>query len=116
MKVIHKKNYSIIKLEPVTVYDGHIDFKNEVKKLILENKDVVLDFSQINYINSAFIGALATLDIFAKSKNRNMYICNISPIIEKTFKITQLDKIFNFISSVKAAIKKLESTSSNSHT
>ena len=62
----------------------------------LENrKSVLLNFADVEFLSSAALGKLITLDRKVKSHKGRMKLSNIRPEILEVFKITKLDKVFD---------------------
>ncbi len=58
-------------------------------------KKIVLDFSLVEYLSSAALGKLITLDKKAKAAKSKLRLCCIRPEIYEVFEITRLNKIFD---------------------
>jgi anti-sigma B factor antagonist len=62
----------------------------------LENrKSVLLNFSGVEFLSSAALGKLITLDRKVKSHKGRMKLSNIRPEILEVFQITKLNKVFD---------------------
>jgi len=57
-------------------------------------KKVVLDFANVEYLSSAALGKLITLDKKVKADKGELRLCTIRKDILEVFKITRLDKLF----------------------
>ena len=57
-------------------------------------KKLVLDFSNVEYLSSAALGKLITLDKKVKAATGELRLCSIRKDILEVFKITRLDKLF----------------------
>ena len=70
-------------------------------KLIVENelnsgnKNIALNFSKLNSINSAGLGVLIGILNKVKSSDGNLKLININDRIMNIFRITKLDQIFD---------------------
>lgn len=62
--------------------------------LLSDSKKVLLDFANVGYLSSAFLGMLITFDKRAKAESCHMHMCNLRPDILEIFQITRLDKLF----------------------
>lgn len=67
-------------------------------------KKLVLNFEKVEYLSSAALGKLITLEKKTKAQAGRMKLCNIKPGILEVFKITRLDKMFDIQSSEEAAV------------
>lgn len=61
-----------------------------------ENREkLVLNFSTVDFLSSAALGKLITLDKKVKAKKGKLKLCNIRPEIYEVFAITRLDRLFD---------------------
>ena len=78
---------------------GEIDMSNvkEIKDKILELKlsEIILDFKDVTYLDSAGIGMLISLHKTAQLKSGSLEIINIENKIKKLFEMVGLNKILN---------------------
>lgn len=58
-------------------------------------RKIVLDFTLVEYLSSAALGKLITMDKKAKAAKSKLRLCGIRPEIYEVFAITRLDKIFD---------------------
>ena len=83
-------------------FNGEIDISNaaELKETLYNevdknrDKDVKLDFTDLNYIDSTGLGILVGILKRVKDANKEIYIFNIKNNVKKLFVITGLDKVF----------------------
>ncbi len=68
----------------------------ELFRLVDENKreKMVLNFSNVEFLSSAALGKLVTLERKVKAIHGKLILCGISKSIQEVFKITKLDRIF----------------------
>ena len=57
-------------------------------------KKILLDFKNVDYLSSAALGKLITLNKKATTSGGKLVLCNIRPEIKEVFEITKLDKFF----------------------
>lgn len=55
---------------------------------------IVLDFTNVEYLSSAALGKLITMDKKVKAASGKLRLCSIRSDILEVFKITRLDKLF----------------------
>lgn len=69
---------------------------NQLFALVDEDhrQKIVLDFSNVEYLSSAALGKLITMDKKVKSAGGKLRFCTIRADILEVFKITRLDKLF----------------------
>lgn len=71
------------------------DFRENLFQAIGDCKeDIVLDCSELSYIDSMGLGIMVAALKRAKQNDSNVRIINPKPNVKKLFKITGLDKVF----------------------
>ena len=68
--------------------------KGTVKPLFSESKRVVLDLTDVNYLDSSALGAIAALYVSAKLANRQLKLIYSNEILKELFSIMRLDQLF----------------------
>jgi anti-sigma B factor antagonist len=58
-------------------------------------KKLVLNFSSVDFLSSAALGKLITLDKKTKARGGMLKLCNIRPEIYEVFAITRLNRLFD---------------------
>lgn len=58
-------------------------------------KAILLDFSNVEFLSSAALGKLITLDRKVKTHKGRLKMCSIRPEIYEVFQITKLNKVFD---------------------
>ncbi|MCA9076537.1 MAG: STAS domain-containing protein [Planctomycetaceae bacterium] len=58
-------------------------------------KKIILDFSNVEYLSSAALGKLITMDKKVKSTGGKLRLCSIRPDIYEVFAITKLNQVFD---------------------
>jgi anti-sigma B factor antagonist len=61
----------------------------------LNRKSILLNFTGVEFLSSAALGKLITLDRKVKAAKGRMKMCNIRPEIFEVFQITKLNKVFD---------------------
>jgi anti-sigma B factor antagonist len=83
-----------------------------VTKFIAENcpQKMVVDFQQVRFFTSQTLGLL--MDIWRRLKDYDgrVVISGINPQLHRVFKITNLDKIFEFFPDRQSALKDITTT------
>ena len=57
-------------------------------------KRLLLNFGNVEYMSSAALGKLITLNKKVQASGGKLVLCNIDPQIREVFEITKLDKLF----------------------
>ena len=70
---------------------------NELFQLVEQEQrgKLVLNFSKVDFLSSAALGKLITLNKKVKSRSGKLKLCNIRPEIYEVFAITKLNKLFD---------------------
>ena len=66
---------------------------------------IVLDFSNVEYLSSAALGKLITLDKKVKATRGKLRLCSIRPDIYEVFAITKLNKLFEIHENQEKALE-----------
>jgi anti-sigma B factor antagonist len=68
-------------------------------------KKIILDFSNVEYLSSAALGKLITMDKKVKAAKGKLRLCCIRPEIKEVFEITRLDRIFDIRTTQEQALE-----------
>lgn len=70
---------------------------NQLFGLVEEDgrKKIILDFSNVEYLSSAALGKLITMDQKVRAAQGKLRLCCICPEIYEVFTITRLNKLFS---------------------
>ncbi|MCA9116371.1 MAG: STAS domain-containing protein [Planctomycetaceae bacterium] len=70
---------------------------NQLFALVDEDgrKKIVIDFTNVEYLSSAALGKLITMDKKVKEARAKLRLCSIRPEIYEVFAITKLNKLFS---------------------
>jgi anti-sigma B factor antagonist len=70
-------------------------------------RKIVLDFTNVEYLSSAALGQLITLEKKVKAAKGKLRLCNIRPDIYEVFVITRLNKLFDIRDTQEQALEGL---------
>jgi len=68
-------------------------------------RKLLLNFGNVEYLSSAALGKLITLNKKLQGAGGRLILCNIDPQIYEVFEITKLDKLFNIQKEEQAALQ-----------
>lgn len=67
-----------------------------------ERSSILVDMSQVEFIDSASLMVITTAFREAQSMGRRFSICSLSPSVAIIFELTQLDKVFEIFENRRA--------------
>jgi len=102
-----KEDVIILRLKGKLIYDTEEDVNLAFQELLNQEKSVLLDVSELNYINSSGLGIFISLLKDIKRIGKRLVIVNPSPEVKVLFEITSLDKMFDTVRSVDEALELL---------
>jgi len=65
-----------------------------VRDLVPNRKRVVLDLTNVDYIDSSGLGALVNMFMHARRENCDLELTNQKPRVRDLFRVSRLDKVF----------------------
>jgi anti-sigma B factor antagonist len=68
-------------------------------------KNIVLDFTNVEYLSSAALGKLLIMEKKVKAVNGKLRLCSIRPEIYEVFAITKLNKLFKILPDQETALE-----------
>ena len=88
-------HYLIELIGDLDIYNNK-KFKEKLADIYEElDKDLVVDCSQLEYIDSTGLGSFISLLKLTRDEEKEITVKNLKKNIKKVFKITDLDKLFN---------------------
>lgn len=66
--------------------------RDTARNLIAENKRLVLDLSDVSYLDSSGLGMIVGVYISAKKARCQLKLINLSPRVKEIFTLTRLDE------------------------
>jgi anti-sigma B factor antagonist len=70
-----------------------------------QRRNLLLNFGNVEYLSSAALGKLITLNKKVQAAKGKLVLCNIAPEILEVFEITKLDKFFKIEREEQAALQ-----------
>jgi anti-sigma B factor antagonist len=68
-------------------------------------RKILLNFGNVEYLSSAALGKLITLNRKVQEAKGRLILCNIDPQIYEVFEITKLDRLFNIQKEEQTALQ-----------
>ena len=66
-----------------------------VRGIISNSKSVVLDFTNVSYMDSSGLGALVGLYVSAQNQHGGLKVVNVNQRLRDLFRLTKLDSVFD---------------------
>jgi anti-sigma B factor antagonist len=67
------------------------------------SRSLIIDFSNVPYVDSAGIGALVGAYVTRQNSGRNLALVGVSERVRNALKVTRVEQFFRFFDSVNAA-------------
>lgn len=84
-------------------------FKTQISDLIGENqKFIILDFSQIDFIDSNGLGSLVSILKLLTSLQGRIVICAAKDSVKRVFNLTRLDQVIPLLPSLEEGLQFLQ--------
>jgi anti-anti-sigma factor len=85
---------TVVRLSGNLTRDAATTFKEQVKALIPQTKRLVLDLSQVVYMDSSGLGAVVSVYITAKRAGCDLQLVNLSKRVRELLGLTNLLSVF----------------------
>ncbi len=84
------------------------ELTNLMDTLESKDKDVVLNFGAVSFVNSSNIAKLLRLRKQMIAKKRRLVLCDVNTQVWGVFLMTGLDKIFEFTKDISTALTSIQ--------
>ena len=102
---------TIISLDAAAISTSGIDPIAQALREIIDQqhpKKVAIDFSRVRFLSSMMLGLLVDTWRRMKEYGGRIQICGIDPQLMRVFRITHLDKIFEFSGDLDSALEAMK--------
>jgi len=92
---------------------GEVEKIAETLRELIKDQDIcnmVVDFSKVSFFSSQMLGLLVDIWRRIKDKGGTLLISGINPQLTRVFRITHLDKLFDFHETMEAAVSSLHTS------
>lgn len=81
-----------------------IQFKEDMRAETEGGPDrIILDLSAVNFIDSSGLGAIVA-SMKQLGANRKLDLAGLTPVVDKVFRLTRMDTVFNLFASLDDAL------------
>ncbi len=115
LRIRSVEDVTVVCFEESSILDTQLihDIAHELDQLIeaANSKKLVLDFTEVQFFSSSALGILVTLSKKMTEIKGELVVCALAAELRKVFKITSLDKLFDFADDEDQALRMLGVTS-----
>jgi len=94
LRISTKQDATVVQCIGKLTVDVSRDFKGEVKGLIPQAKRLVIDLTELTYMDSSGIGAIVGLYVSAKAANCEFQLINFNQRVRELLGMTHLLSVF----------------------
>jgi anti-sigma B factor antagonist len=91
----------VLRLDGALVMPTVFGFQSTVRADI--SRSLIIDFTNVSYVDSAGIGALVGAYVTRQNGGRSLALVGVSERIHNALKVTRVEQFFRFFDSVSAA-------------
>jgi anti-sigma B factor antagonist len=95
-----KEGQRILRLTGPLVLTTLFDFQSKVRTDT--SRTLMLDFTNVPYVDSAGIGALVGAYVTHQKDGRSLYLIGVSQRVQDALQVTRVKQFFHFVDSVAA--------------
>ena len=99
-----KEKYQVFKLIGDVDLSNSKNVKNAVIDVVKSGKDVIVDFSELNYIDSSGMASLVEIFNESKATGSQFFIAGAQGSPKQVLQLTRLDTVFSVRDSVEKII------------
>jgi anti-sigma B factor antagonist len=96
-----KEGQRILRLTGPLTNSTLFDFQTRVRTNT--SRVLMLDFTNVPYVDSAGIGALVGAYVTHQKDDRSLYLIAVNERVRNAFKVTHVENLFRFVDSLTAA-------------
>jgi len=103
----------VVLLEPTLIKDVAVqEIRRNIEELLTQHgvTKLLVDFRCVTLAGSATLGMLIRVKSKCASRGCRLALCGLQPPVRETFRITQLDKIFEIYDDIEPGIAALQSS------
>lgn len=107
VKVLTEKRGGAIiaKVQSETLETENVaNFRQAIGPVMEQTDDVVLDLSDVNFMDSTGLGAMLSCLRLMKAKGGSLRVASLTPDVRRLFDMVMMDRVFEVFPNVDAAL------------
>jgi len=111
LKITFENEIAVLKFDGEVIFDNSNQLKEEAKNRLStkeEIKNLLIDLSQVSYLDSSGVGVLLSLFKFMRNRDGSMAIANANEKIGRVFEVTKMTEIISAYENVEQALNELK--------
>ncbi len=107
LKIEIENGIAFLKFDGEVIFDNSNQLKEEAKKILSkkeETKSLVIDLSQVPYLDSSGVGVILSLFKFMKNRGGSLAVANPNDKIRRVFDVTKITEIIPAYETIEEAL------------
>ena len=105
MNVIREKQATIIEISTPTLNVSNVkEFKTNIEKYLDSEKNIILDLSQLTFVDSSGLGAFLFCLKRLNQKNGDLNLCGVTKPVRILFELVRLHQIIDIFDTREEAL------------
>ena len=107
LKITFENELAVLKFDGEVIFDNSNQLKEEAKKQLSAKEkieDLLVDLSQVPYLDSSGVGVLLSLFKFMKTRGGSLAIANPNEKIRRVFDVTKMTEIIPAYETTEQAV------------
>jgi anti-sigma B factor antagonist len=102
-----ENKYILISIKSILTIENITPLKSLLDKYVDEKRHILIDLSEITFIDSSSLGILIIFNTKLEKNNQRLSLININSDLKRLFKSTELDKHINIFDDIESSMNKL---------
>ncbi len=110
INMTQKEEIGIVKIDGNIIASNANKFKESIQNCIVKSKFLVLDLSNVEFIDSTGLGAIISMLKYISDLNGKIVIANLQAKPRMLFKITHVESIIDVYGNIEKASQQLKNS------
>jgi anti-anti-sigma factor len=108
LNIREEDNVTIVKIIAELDRLSVLSIKNQIAELAKKRKKkFIIDFSNVDHINSTVVGALVSMRDIARRRGGDLALCSVNPKIRRTFDLIGASRILGIYETEEEALENI---------